>query len=86
MITSLEIDEHRARAQRRRDRVESVERVLGRPAKRERDAGRDDTQQAEAQRYRSPVQSAVERRATGRQSESTESTSRYLRPQRPVSR
>ncbi|MFC7078797.1 thiamine-binding protein [Halorussus caseinilyticus] len=68
VITSLEIDDQRNRTQRRQERVASVERRLGRPAKRERQQMSERQQTAEprqsAERKQSPAQDT--RQSAGR--------------------
>lgn len=106
VITSIEVDEHRTRRQNRQERVESVERKLGHPARRERPASGTETRQrgepapetrqreaseTELRRYHGPVQTQGGQRretrpAEARTTESRQTTSRYLRPRRPVSR
>lgn len=70
VITSLEVDDQRTRRQNRRDRVEAVERRLGRPPKRERTTG---------------GQSVTGRTGTGH-ARTGRNESRYLRAKQPSSR
>lgn len=80
VVTELAVDDQRARNQRRHDRVASVERRLGRPAKRERTAATGETGTETRQRTaatRPPAERASENRNS--------SESRYLRAKQPIS-
>ncbi|WP_337250855.1 thiamine-binding protein [Halorussus caseinilyticus] len=101
VITSLEIDDQRNRTQRRQERVASVERRLGRPAKRERQQMSERQQTAEprqsAERKQSPAQDTRQSAGEtgryggpwnppGRPTESGGTESRYLQATRPITR
>ncbi|WP_135827133.1 thiamine-binding protein [Halorussus ruber] len=89
VITSLEVDDQRTRSQRRHDRVESVERRLGRPAKRERPAGASRGRETEGRDQETGTQSALyggPRRSKAAPAETGPSHSRYLRAERPLPR
>jgi uncharacterized protein (TIGR00106 family) len=89
VITSLEVDDQRTRSQRRNDRVESVERRLGRPAKRERAAGASRGRETGGRVQETGGQSALyggPRRSKVTATETATNQSRYLQATRPSSR
>lgn len=81
VVTELAVDDQRARSQRRHDRVASVERRLGRPAKRERAAAAGVETGTETPRQTTATRPPAERASGNRNS----SESRYLRAKRPIS-
>jgi uncharacterized protein YqgV (UPF0045/DUF77 family) len=89
VITAVEVDDQRTRSQRRHDRVESVERRLGRPAKRERPAGGSRGRETGERAQETGSQSALyggPRRSKATPAETGPSHSRYLQATRPTSR
>jgi len=84
VVTELAVDDQRARSQRRHDRVASVERRLGRPAKRERatgSGGRGQTSGTRTSANQTPASQTSNRTPANR----NPSESRYLRAKQPIS-